>query len=191
MQLDCAVWIPVVTELPCWKHVIEHCEKTPGMQENETHGGEDGHGVDVVWQLVWPEGAPELQKQQSTGVAVAVLPPVTFKHEHVVVRDPARAWETPHVAICAGHGESVHLWVYWTHGHIGTQAGRFVQGACSSLQLAGQPGVPAGSWPLVELKHCLMVVCTPVPHVTLQRPGWDAHENVSQGIVQGVLVVPH
>lgn len=40
-----------------------------------------------------------MQKQQSTGVAAAVLPPVTFKHEHVVVRDPARAEETPQVAV--------------------------------------------------------------------------------------------
>jgi len=92
-----------------------------------------------------------LQKQQSTGVAVAVLPPVTFKHEQVVVRDPARAWETPHVAVCAGQGVSVHFWVYWTHGHIGTQARPVEQGLVSSLQSAGQPGVPAGSWPLVEL----------------------------------------
>jgi len=69
----------------------------------------------------WPVGPTlfVLQKQQSTGVAKAVLPPVTFRHEHVVVRDPARAAETPHVAVWAGQGVSVHLWVYVTHGHVG------------------------------------------------------------------------
>lgn len=61
-----------------------------------------------------------MQKQQSTGVAAAVLPPVTFKHEHVVVRDPARAEETPHVAVWEAHGVSVHLWVYSTQGHVAT-----------------------------------------------------------------------
>jgi len=62
---------------------------------------------------------PGLQKQQSTGVAAAVLNPLTFMHEHVVVRDPARAAETPHVSVWDGHGVSVHLWVYWTQGHVG------------------------------------------------------------------------
>jgi len=162
------------------------------MQANETHGGEDGHGIDVVWQLVWPAGRPALQKQQSTGEAVAVFPPVTFKHEHVRVRDPARAWETPHVASCAGHGTSLHLSVYVTHGHIGTQAGWFVQGlGSSSRQSAGQPGVPAGSLFLVELKQYFSVTCKPGPHVALQGRGSGTHENVSQGTEQGCCWLPH
>jgi len=60
-----------------------------------------------------------LQKQQSTGVAKAVLPPVILLHVHVVVRDPARACETPHVAVCWEHGVVWQLSLYSTQGHIG------------------------------------------------------------------------
>jgi len=60
-----------------------------------------------------------LQKQQSTGVAKAVLPPVILLQVHVVVRDPARACETPHVAVCWEHGVVWQFSLYSTHGHIG------------------------------------------------------------------------
>jgi len=38
---------------------------------------------------------------------------------HVVVRDPARACETPHVAVCWEHGVVWQLSRYSTHGHMG------------------------------------------------------------------------
>jgi hypothetical protein len=60
-----------------------------------------------------------LQKQQSTGVAEAGLPPVILLHVHVVVRVPARACETPHVAVCWEQGVVWQFSLYSTQGHIG------------------------------------------------------------------------
>ena len=57
-----------------------------------------------------------MQKQQSTGLA---KPPSILLHVHVVVRDPARACETPHVAVCWEHGVVWQLSLYSTQGHIG------------------------------------------------------------------------
>jgi len=91
----------------------------PGLQEKLTHGPDDGHISEVVRQVNWPAARPWLQKQQSTGVAKAVLPPVILLHVHVVVRDPARACETPHVAVCWEQGVVWQLSLYSTHGHIG------------------------------------------------------------------------
>lgn len=72
------------------------------MHEYETHGDEDGHGVDVVVQAVWPDAPPALQKQQST--TWGGESPRYFRQLHTVVLDPAAAWETPHVCDCDGHG---------------------------------------------------------------------------------------
>jgi len=88
-----------------------------------------------------------LQKQQSTGLAKAVLPPSILLQVHVVVRDPARACETPHVAVCWEHGVVWQLSRYSTHGHIGC-VGDGVGGTVThdgSVYLQALPGTSTGA----------------------------------------------
>jgi len=186
-----------VAGTPGGAHVSEHGDQAPATHEYVTQAGDAGHGNDWVEQVNWPRVPPWLQKQQSTATAVASFPPVTLAHEHDVVRDPARAWETPQVAVRSGQGVSVHFCLYSTQGHVGMHAFN-----SHRVVLDAQFGHDdVGTMPRWLLVHCAVRVTTPAPHVTEQALSTYEHESCSggtgagvaskQGMVQEVVMVPH
>ena len=76
-------------------HVMEHGDQLEMRHVSTVQGCEDGHGEELVEQIVLPVICCPAQKQQST--ATDGRPAVFFMHEQVVVLDPALAAETPHV----------------------------------------------------------------------------------------------
>jgi len=57
MQVCVIVCTPLVGA-PGAEHVREHEPQLPGLQEKLMHGPDDGHGSEVVRQVVWPGARP-------------------------------------------------------------------------------------------------------------------------------------
>jgi len=54
----CVICCTPLVGAPGAEHVREHAPQLPGLQEKLTHGPDDGHGSEVVRQVVWPGARP-------------------------------------------------------------------------------------------------------------------------------------